>query len=435
MSGAEPVWSALREPAAATIWREVLQPLATDLDASALPFATEIVDRSRAEVPVHFIDDLHVREAVAGTEETLRLLAGLLVSGADPALSELPPTTVAIVRSSVWRRVPLATHMSFLRHGHRLVWQWMFDRVVASAVDSGDQVRALELVTTLLMVYVDHAMVRADEVYEAERETWLRGAAASRAAAIEDLLNGTDDDQQALSERARYDLGRHHVGAVLWLDHIPGRGDALSVLSEAVSEVARMSGVEASITHPLGSLVLASWFSSRRPIEQGLLDRLTELPQSSALPKDVHLALGEPGRGLASFRRTHQEAVQARAVALLVAVDAAASITRYDEVAVLSLCTADPERAAQFVRRTLGDLADPSELSSRLVGTLRAYLAEGGSQSRTAAVLSVHANTVTYRVKQAEEILGRSVYSGTLELRLALALLPALPGLDEAERG
>ena len=44
-----------------------------------------------------------------------------------------------------------------------------------------------------------------------------------------------------------------------------------------------------------------------------------------------------------------------------------------------------------------------------------------------AARLFVHPNTVSYRVNQAETILGRSIDVDTLELSVALALLPTLP--------
>ena len=42
----------------------------------------------------------------------------------------------------------------------------------------------------------------------------------------------------------------------------------------------------------------------------------------------------------------------------------------------------------------------------------------------------MHPNTVTYRVNQAESILGRSVDSDAAEVTVALALLPLLPGLS-----
>lgn len=47
----------------------------------------------------------------------------------------------------------------------------------------------------------------------------------------------------------------------------------------------------------------------------------------------------------------------------------------------------------------------------------------------------MHPNTVSYRVNQAEAILGRAVDADVLELSVALALLPVLPGLAQGRSG
>ena len=74
------------------------------------------------------------------------------------------------------------------------------------------------------------------------------------------------------------------------------------------------------------------------------------------------------------------------------------------------------------MRRELGRLASTDETTCRLAATLRTYLDESGSRGRTAKRLHVHENTVAYRIRQAEELLGRSLDKRTLELRAALAL-------------
>ena len=77
----------------------------------------------------------------------------------------------------------------------------------------------------------------------------------------------------------------------------------------------------------------------------------------------------------------------------------------------------------------LGPLAAPDEDTVRVATTLAVYLQENRSRARTAKRLIVHPNTVSYRVNQAEQILGRSIDTDVLELSVALALLPTLPGL------
>lgn len=426
-----PKWAVLLETDASRIWREVLIPLSVELHASAGRIAEQIVSQSVVEFPAQFVDEHHVLEATAGTEETMVLLARLLELGADPALSEMPASTVAIVRSSIWRHLPLSTHLRFLRHGHEQVWQWMVDRIRVAALSPEDRAQAVELITIMLMRFVDRAMVMADQVYEGERETWFQGAAASRAAAIEDVLAGNNADQQALSSRARYDLGRYHLGTIVWLDQAGDRNDVLSFLGGVVTTIGRSAGVESSVSHPMGSLAVAGWFSSRRPFDPEVVELLTG--DAVRLPDGVHVAFGELGHGVGGFRRTHREAEYARRAATLLSL-VPVSVTRYDDIAVLSLGMADPEHASRFVARTLGHLADSTDAAYRLAETVEAFLAEGSSRSRAAKRLSLHPNTVSYRVKQAEDLLGRSVATDTLQLRLALTLLPAVRRLDHDHR-
>ena len=63
--------------------------------------------------------------------------------------------------------------------------------------------------------------------------------------------------------------------------------------------------------------------------------------------------------------------------------------------------------ATRFVRRELGGLADDDDTTRRLAATLLVYLDEQSSSSRTARRLALHDNTIRYRIRQAEQLLGR----------------------------
>jgi len=421
-------WPPVREPAAQRVWREVLAPIAAQMRASAAELAERTVARVRAEMPELFPDAQIIEEALASTEESLRQLAQIIEVAADPTQAELPPSTLAIFRSAVWRHVPLAGHMRFYRLAQDDVWQWLFARITAASRDAADLATALELATGWLFAFVDRAMTRANEAYEVERETWIRGAAATRAAAIEDILGDRERDGPAASKRLRYDLTRHHIGVIAWVDHVPDKGDALSVLSAAVAELAGSVAAETSITHPSG-LAVAAWLSGHRAFANDGMAAFEDGARNLFLPRGVSIAVGEPGYDLNGFRRTHIEAGHARRVASLVAPQGG-PITRYRNVAVAALCTADGDHASAVVSSILGPLASNDELTSRLATTLATYLRENRSRTRAAARLSVHPNTVSYRVRQAEELLGRTVGADALDLQVALTLLPALRKLE-----
>ena len=140
------------------------------------------------------------------------------------------------------------------------------------------------------------------------------------------------------------------------------------------------------------------------------------------------MATGEPGWGIGGFRRTHLEASHAHRVGSLLG-DRASVVTRYRNVAVAALASADGEHAVAFVKRTLGPLAANDEATYRIATTLAVYLEENRSPAKAAQRLTVHPNTVSYRVHQAEEFLGRPIDTNTVDLSVALALLPAIRGL------
>jgi DNA-binding PucR family transcriptional regulator len=94
----------------------------------------------------------------------------------------------------------------------------------------------------------------------------------------------------------------------------------------------------------------------------------------------------------------------------------------YPEVALEALLVGYPEAARRFAERELGDLAAADDATLRLASTLAIFLEEGASFVRAARRLGVHANTVAYRVRRAESLLGRPVGERQLELRVALRL-------------
>ena len=101
-------------------------------------------------------------------------------------------------------------------------------------------------------------------------------------------------------------------------------------------------------------------------------------------------------------------------------------MTRYERVELVSLLAGDFPRAKAFVARRLGPLASPGEPAERLRETVLAFLTAGGSATRVAKQLFVHQNTVAYRVKRAEELLGRRVTDDPVELECALTLAAVL---------
>jgi PucR C-terminal helix-turn-helix domain/GGDEF-like domain len=131
------------------------------------------------------------------------------------------------------------------------------------------------------------------------------------------------------------------------------------------------------------------------------------------------VGIGDPGAGLEGFRRTRQQAVDALRVATL---GDDSGITRHRDIALLAVLCADEGRARELAWVELGPLAADNEVAIRLRETIGAYLEAGESQVATAQRLFIHEKTVKYRLRQAEELLGRKIPERRAELGVALMI-------------
>jgi DNA-binding PucR family transcriptional regulator len=138
------------------------------------------------------------------------------------------------------------------------------------------------------------------------------------------------------------------------------------------------------------------------------------------VPDGVSVAIGSCGVGVAGFRRSHEEALRARKIAILAG---RRGTIEYRDVALLTVATWDLARAREFVEAELGALAGVEEGTRRLAATLRVYLEELGSPRRAGHRVGIHENTVASRVRAAEELLGAPSDRRVPQLMLALELL------------
>ncbi len=134
---------------------------------------------------------------------------------------------------------------------------------------------------------------------------------------------------------------------------------------------------------------------------------------------DIHLAFGDVAKDVAGFRLTHQQAVAAQAVVLAAGHPAPRSVT-FGEVAPVAMMLGSTDLLRAWVLATLAGLATDDEHHARLRETLLVFLQTGGSYKATAERLTLHKNTVQYRIHKAEESLGRPVGERQHDVELAL---------------
>lgn len=94
----------------------------------------------------------------------------------------------------------------------------------------------------------------------------------------------------------------------------------------------------------------------------------------------------------------------------------------YGDIAPIALLASDPEELRRFVADVLGDLDVDDERNRWLRETLREFLLRNRSYVATAESMSLHRNTIQYRVGQAMERCGQDFDDPDAVLKVQLAL-------------
>lgn len=307
------------------------------------------------------------------------------------------------------RRYPATLLFRIYRVAQQEVWDYA-TTVRESAQEHGvDAAEVLVFFWDRVSRWLDASVEASVEVFQHEQDRVRQGAAAERLDAVREILDGGTTSARELSARlGGHPLSGFNTAVLVHTENIENIPD----LAAAATEISRPFGGRPLVANP-GGRDLWCWLATRDAPDLDVVKKsagwLTE--------HGVSVAVGTPAEGLDGFRLSHREAQEAQRVAF--AMTGAGSVTLYADVAVLALLRSTPDAAARFVARTLGPLADPAETPTRLRETLRALLA-AGSVDAAATQLSVHKNTVRYRVNQAEELLGRRAYDAPTETELAL---------------
>jgi len=356
------------------------------------------------------------RETRASCQSNIAQILRLLSVGVGPDALVLPPEAAEWARILVRRGITLATLLRAYRVGHAWLWDCWSQALHDRIVDPEDLVAAHERSSAFMFGYIDAVSSVLVPEYGTERERLMRSAEEQRAETVRSILAGEPIDEDVAARRLGYELRRHHVAL-----RVSGRGRELSGLERAAGEVAAILGAGEPLVVGSGSASIDVWcgaFAAPRPEAVAALDRYP-------LPDRVLVAAGRPGEGIDGFRRSHTEAVKAARVAAL-AGGSAAAVVRFERVELVSLLANDLPGARALVAARLGPLAAATEPAARLRETVLALLIASGNKSRVAKELYVHHNTVAYRVKRAEELLGRRVTEEPIELTCALMLAAVL---------
>ena len=323
----------------------------------------------------------------------------------EPVPANLSPAVVDIARDIVRRGLDDSTSLNTYRIGQNVAWRFWMARAFGLTRDPEVLRELLDVTARSIFSFVDETVEGIQDLIEAEREQLLHGTHAERLETVNLILEGAPITVARASERLRYELGAPHTAAVVW-------SDADGALEPAAEALARAAGARAPFTVSASARTLWVWWSS----PEAVLPAAEAL--DAALPDGVRAAIGTTASGLDGFRRAHLDALATQG--LMQRMPADRRVARYEDVQLVALTAADDARVADFVTRTLGDLATaPDDLRE----TLRVYLREGSSASRAARALYTHRNTVLNRLTRARELLPAPLEDRGLSVALALEVV------------
>ncbi|MFD1507247.1 hypothetical protein FE374_14335 [Georgenia yuyongxinii] len=363
--------------------------------------ATRIVAVYRAEVP----DYSKLSAAVIENDvlpNSLSLVEHLLTS--ITTLSDVDPEFDEQLRDSAVRRFHQGVSIEGLLQSYRLWGRlvWNEIKAVIRPEDPVEVASGLE-VAERIMTYVDHTSVVVAQAFFAE----VSGVRADRSIVRGDLLDALLGDAPASAEVERRlaamskELSGSYVVLVLHTEDRFNSGSySLRSAVDHVREKLRPDKERLLIGARGQELVVV--YPTTATEREGEIEERCE-----AVAVGLHqyvVGVGRRHEGVQGIEMSYGEAAEAAAIA--VSLERFGRVTHFREVLLDHLA-----RASRFSHSLIEDTLVPlrkydDERNTTLVQTLRTFYETRYSLTRSANLLHVHPNTVTYRLRRVHELTG-----------------------------
>ncbi|OBI95773.1 PucR family transcriptional regulator [Mycobacterium asiaticum] len=327
----------------------------------------------------------------------------------DPG-SPVPPNTgpepMNIARE-VARRGLTAFTLDAYRVGEAVAWRRLMEIAFELTSDPAELHELLDVCSRSISAYIDATLAGIAAQIDQELDDLTRGTHAERRETVALILDGAPITRKRAEARLGYALTGPHTAAVIWSDD-PG------------ADMARLDAAAEALGHAAGVRPLTVFASTATRwvwIPSGSLD-VALLRNSIAAMPDVRVAIGPTADGIDGFRRSHFDAITTQQ--MMARLHSPHRIAQFADVELVALLTADPDRAGEFVRHTLGDL---ETAGSELQEFVRIFVDEQCNASRAAARLYTHRNTLLRRLARADELLPRPLAENSVNVAVALDVL------------
>jgi DNA-binding PucR family transcriptional regulator len=380
-------------------------------DDELASWTDEIDETILRDVPEIDADPLMRTTLEASTSAALRIYVEQmpdLVPGSLAATPEMED----LGRGLAQRGLDVSVLLRGYRVGQRVFWSRLMTEINTDEMHQELRAALLDFLWDHLSRTLEYVVQDVVAAYVAETEQRMRGVFARRADIVAAILRGDPIDEESAGAQLSHRFNRPQVAMVLWTDD-----DDADDVAERLERVSRALAADLRLAPPVtvpSAGALWAWFAGAEPDVGGRERVAATLARFAA-----RAALGDAGPGAEGFRASHEQAIRAYEVASR--STALGPVVHHREVVATSLLASDAEAMRAFVRAELGDLAGLDAATGRIRETVLAYLSEGSS-ARAAEQLTVHKNTVLYRLQQAVELLGRPLDERRFELEAALRL-------------
>jgi hypothetical protein len=419
---AVPVGAGPAAPVGAEPAVEVVQRLAHELLPRSGEIAADITAEVLARLPrlVPAGDPQAVDAVRESTDQNIGAILSTLAFAVPATATEPVLGARKLLRHSVTGGGDITDLLRAYRHGHELIWQRWSAYVGERVPDAERLAEVLALSSQHIFTFIDRSCDHLVSEYQARFGGSGPGGPGSGGRTpgelIRDLLGDGPVDEGAASCQLGYDVRGHHLA--LALAPLTSTGD----VRRAMDALRTAAAAGASLALPVGDGTWWLWFTWPAAPDPARLARIAAVALDGVLA-----GVGRVGRGRAGFRRSHEQAREADRTARL-SRHPRDGVVHYADLELVGVLCTEPERARPFAADRLGALAGRDETCARLRETLLAYLENGCSGTRTAQALHVHHKTVSYRLAQAEDLLGRPLTESVLELGAALLIDRTLHG-------
>lgn len=389
---------------------ELIRTAATAFLATPGPLLDDVDGAVLAAAPERILAEPALTAAISATNRA-NLVHWATANVRRPGMhvpANLGPEVMDIARDIVRRGLD-ETSLNSYRVGQNIAWRYIMAVAFALTSDPDELREMLDVTARSIFAFVDETIGGIQAQIARERGALTRGTHAERLETVNLILEGAPITTARASERLRYELAGGHAAAVLW-SHAGTL--AQGELEHAADALARAAGARRPFTVVASARSLWAWIPAAAEPDAGvLLAALGDVP-------GVRAALGPVGAGMAGFRRSHLDALATQR--LMQRMPDELRLATYRDVQLVALTAQDDELMAEFVARTLGDLATADPV---LRETLRMYIREQFSASRAARALYTHRNTVLNRLDKAKALLPGPLTGHGVEIGLALEIV------------